>query len=350
MRCVTFQSDMKKAWDEYVQGHPHAWVGHISGMFEFASAHNKAKNYSQVVLDDRERIIGILPLFLSERRSHLLFKIRRLHSGSQLRSGPLIKLELHMSKTYENILYLLTEQVRKLAGSLSVDEVIIPYQCIVGDRTSIDYYGYLPLRSYGYQNTDVTAMILDLSMDESELFANLTSNCRKMIRRAIKEDAEVRPFTNRDHWLGCYDLNCGTLQKGAYSMQTMEVIWDEFIAPGYAHALGIYHQQNISNVIVTALLGSAGYYWIGLNARPVFLKGGANLAMWESIKHCKRMGCRYFEIGSKEFSDSKAIAISKFKEQFNGRPVSTLLGKLYPKPVKHALRQLLGALKSGHRN
>jgi hypothetical protein len=228
-----------------------------------------------------------------------------------------------------------------LARDRGAEQVSISYPSVVGERTSIEHFGYLPLKPFGYRELNTVGLLLDLRAGIESLWMRLNASCRNKIRRAEREGAQFHRVEDRQEWLDCYDLNVQTLGPQCLSRGTMELVWDEFVPSGLATVGAAKVGGQIASVVVVVGRGTSCYYWFSFNRRPLPLPGANNLALWHSILLWQGRGARFFELGSMEFGNPRQEHIATFKESFGGTPCYTLGGVLELKPSRRALRELL---------
>lgn len=336
-----YTEDKLRDWDAFVRNHPFASHGHLSANFSLARSRYGAQNRSLMMYAQDGSVTGILPLFEVQTKALRAIAGRELRSGVEFPGGPLIQ-ERIASRRQAQALDAFAAAAMRLARRRGIDRIAIGYPNIVGGRLSIDRFGYLPLKEYGYREKNGVYYYLDLHPGEEELFRNLKENCRRNIRAARNAGARVRMLESRDEWMGCYKHNLETLSDAqlTWSPEDMAVVWDEFVAPGHASALAVMLGGQIATVVVFIHFNGAGYYWIGLNRKPYILQGANHYALWEAILHCKSRNAAVFEIGSKSFEGEKLKSISIFKERFGGTPAYALSGVLELKPVKRHLLDL----------
>jgi len=347
MEIIPYSPSIRDKWDTFVSDHEYAWVGHYSATFELEKEFG-GENISCLVVDDRQNVIGILPLFLFEKR--LLRKtitLRTIRSGSTLRNGPLL-LETLSDKQKREALDLLVQHLIVIARASKVDDIHISYPVMHGEITCLEYYGYLPLKKYGFVEQNVVTMVKDLRSDEQALMASFQHNCRKKIRRCVEEGGEFVDVLDRAQWMDCYELNVQTFSAGGtnpYSRKGLEILWDNFVETGLAEVTAIRLKGTIICVQITAVRKNACYPWILFNSKPAPIPGANNLLEWKNMLHFKERGVEYFEIGSREFADNKQIQISLFKESFQGRDTYCLDGKLILRPIKESMLRIVSLLR-----
>jgi hypothetical protein len=343
VNVVRFAHDAEPEWRTFVEAHPDRSLGHLPGIAAFERLTSGATNRSLMVRDDSGRLVGVVPLFEIERRDLRAFRTRVLTSGTHLPSGPLLATSLsakqQQAATKAVAACLIDEAHRCGAHTLS-----IAYPTVIKGRPAVESLGVYPLRAYGFRESNVVAMVVDLARAEDELLADVDGKARNQLKRCRNAGAHARVLTSRDEWLGCEPLARMTLGAVAPSSEAMAALWDLFIQPGQAAAVATFHEERIASVVVITLFGAAAYYWFSFNAFPPPIPGTNGLALWEAVLTARRAGHAMFELGSMEFDDPKQIRIARFKAQFGGRLVYTLAGSIELRPLRRAAVQAAAAL------
>jgi hypothetical protein len=339
MHITSYSDSNLLEWDAFVAANPLASYGHLSSTFALARHHSGAVNRSLMLHADDGSLIGILPLFEIESRVLGVIPHRVLASGADFPAGPLFRKALAAAAQEEGLRMLL-EEAAALGHKLKADEIAINYPNVMGRVPSILKPGYLPLREYAYTERNKVYFLIDLRAEEKDLLANLRANCRNHIRSAQRKGVSVRALETRDEWLACDELNQQTLGSAKLSVKALEVIWDEFVAKGFATALAAVVDGSMVNVVVMVHFNRAAYYWFGFNRKPQPISGANQCALWEAILQCKRLKAEFLDLGSKSFAGDKLMAISTFKEAFGGAPTYSLCGALGLRPWKKQLVDL----------
>lgn len=340
MQIEEYNETRRADWDAFVAAHPHASFRHLSGLFALEAETSGARNRSLVIYDERNRLVGLLPLFEVVEPQLRYLRTRTLNSGTTLPGGPLFVLSLS-AKQQRDLLAELMAHVEGLARRIGAERVSISYPNVIGDETSIEHFGYLPLKRFGYREHNVVSLLLDLRAPRDVLFERLKYSCRKQINKCARDGLTFAQLTERADWLDCYDLNVQTLGRLAYTRRALELVWDEFVARDVATVTVARHAGRPLSVIVTVGLNASSYNWIAFNAKTGFMNGAHNFALWHTIELWQRRGVSFFEIGSMEFADAKQKNIGTFKESFGGRACYALGGTLTLKPARRAFFELL---------
>jgi hypothetical protein len=331
MKFLSYDPTKREEWDQFVLANPQAALGHLSSQFLLAGENPTTTNRSILMYEDSMQLVGLLPLYEVKFSVLRMLTIRTLASST----GPLMRPNLAPTEQGK-YLDALIDHVKSLAGELGVDRISITYPSIIEGQLAIERFGFLPLRKYGFTENNMLGTCLDLHRDETALLASLEKNCRYKIRKAEKDGVTISPIETREDWLACETLNEQTLGRHKHSGRTMEMVWDEFIAKGHAHAFVAKHQDRVISVEVIHTFGQCGYAWIAFNARPITIAGANNYLLWHSILRTKQLGASFFLMGTHEFSDdAKMQGISDFKKSFGGAPYYVLGGTLVRRKIKH---------------
>ena len=331
MKFLSYEPAKREEWDQFVLANPQAALGHLSSQFLLSEENVDVTNRSVLMYQDSMQLIGILPLYEVKYSVLRGFTVRTLASAT----GPLLRSNLAPAE-HRQFLDFLIDHVKSLADKLGVDRISITYPSIIEEQLAIERFGMLPLRRCGFIENNMLGTFLDLRRDEKELLASLEKGCRYKIRKAEKDGVSISPIETREDWLACEPLNEQTLGKQKHSRRMMELVWDEFIAKGHAHAFMAKQENRILSVEVIHTFRQTAYAWIAYNARPILVAGANNYLLWHCILHSKKLGIPFFLMGTHEFSDDvKMQGISDFKRSYGGTPYYVLGGTFVRRRIKH---------------
>ncbi|NIM97899.1 MAG: peptidoglycan bridge formation glycyltransferase FemA/FemB family protein, partial [candidate division Zixibacteria bacterium] len=168
----------KSVWNEWLSTTADAYVYHL---WEWGDVLCRTYGYTRyyVVAKDRDNIVGAFPLLYVKS---LIFGKRLISLPFVEYAGPLLKHGVRSSKA-QRILSHLMEYTTTLKGLLKADyvEVRQPPQRL---STLLPSFGFTPVHRH------VTFRI-DLTKDESELWAGLKKKARNSLRKAVKAGVEI---------------------------------------------------------------------------------------------------------------------------------------------------------------
>jgi hypothetical protein len=345
IRIVPHDASRTAAWDAFVESNPHAWVGHSSAVLRLEAALGN-RSFSLMALDGSDRVVAVAPLFLVQYTLSRMFQVRSLVSGTQLRGGPLLDAGMN-PKNRRALFAAFTAELEGIAGREQIDQVRIAFPHVFGDRLNTDIYPVFPLRDHGFSALANYTLLLPLGGGPERLFKGITPPARRQIKRAKAAGAECVAITDRQQWLDCDELNRDTFtaeEADAFSLEFLQLAWDELVATGLGQVFGVRHQGQLVNAVLTVGTRHSQYIWLLFSRQPRPLAGANDMLFWYVIETLAEQGCNYLEVGSMDFDDPRMKAISDFKRKFGAQPRPSLEGLLVYSDLKLTGAHLVGAL------
>jgi hypothetical protein len=347
MEVAPYDPARRAEWDEFVHSNPLAGTGHLSGQFVLNESLGSGTNRSLMLYEERE-LVGVLPLYLTSDTQLQFLKVRSISSPGA--AGPLLKASLPRTKAKEGM-NLLMKSMQELARETKADRITVSYPSVIGGMLAVERFGVLPLRTYGFHETNMAGWYIDLRQSENELFAQLEHKCRNMVRRAKRSGAEIVTVQDRAAWLSCESLVEETFGSMKYSRKTLEIIWDEFVSKGLAFVNAVTFEGRILNVVVTSIFNQVAYYWYSFNKKQSPVPGGNNAVVWHAMLQNRSLGCRFFLVGTLYFeADEKNLNIVSFKRSFGGTPYYVMGGTLNLRRGRTLFLELATEWRNGLRN
>lgn len=344
-KFIPFDETRRPAWDAFVAANPHAWVGHDSACIDFERSLGH-ESFSHLILDERDAVVGVTPLFFVSYARARLFKFKAMVTGTSLRAAPLADAKMP-PKTRRDFWRAWAAWARAEAAARGVDEIRVGFPHFIGAERVFDFYEFSPLRECGFADIPNLTMLKDLAAADGEMCASFDKHCRNSMRKALAAGAEWVAVTDRDQWLAFEELNRQTFAEeaaDAYSRRTLEIIWDRFVARGLARVAALRHEGRYLCASVRAGNKNSEYNWLLFNERPRTLKGATNLHICRDLEDMRARGVRWCELGSMEFDDPRQRGIADFKRSFGGRVQTSMDCKLCLSPLKAASAEFLQAL------
>ncbi len=156
---------------------------------------------------------------------------------------------------------------------------------------------------------------LNLS-DENQMFKNLSQGHRRNIKKALKNNLEIRFEISRASIEHFYRLNCLTRKKHGLPPQPKSFFHNFFkylVAEGFATIVTARHREKIVAAAIFLHSYDKIIYKYGAS-HPKFLDLRANhLVMWETIKYFSEKNYHIFEFGKTEISNQ---GLRRFKLGF----------------------------------
>ncbi len=191
--------------------------------------------------------------------------------------------------------------------------------------------------------------VIDLTRSEEDIWADIHSKHRNVIRKAEKNDVKV--ICGGSELIGQYlYAEKETMERSGLPSGTAEEylnMFDEF----KDHVLVFLARQgeNIQGGAIILYDEAMGYYMHGASINtPV--TGAMNYVQWEIIKHLKALGVkRYSFVGCRinEDEDSKYHGIQLFKKRFGGELIEGRMFKVINNHMKYSLYKYLIKIRTG---
>jgi hypothetical protein len=167
----------------------------------------------------------------------------------------------------------------------------------------------------GYQSRTRFSYIIDLHKTEAELWDNLSSEKRKSINKAKKDNVEIRE--TGDYEL-VYELVLKSLRRNdkAANVELIHRIISQYPLKGDCMAFIAYHSGKPIAATFCIHDGTRAIYLFGGIDENNKHHGAAVSCMWQSILMSKNKGLKYFD-----FEGSMNVTIEKYFREFGGQIV-----------------------------
>lgn len=181
-------------------------------------------------------------------------------------------------------------------------DIALPYK--VHDTQPFIWDGFRSLNRYSY--------VLDLTVDEETLWENLSSEKRKSINKAKKENIVVGPTTDHKAALGLIRKSLSRAGKSAND-RILEAILLRYASPENSITFIAAHDGSpVSAVFCVLDRESAVYLFGGLDA-GASNHGAAVSCMWHAILKARELGLKKFD-----FEGSMHPGIERYFREFGG--------------------------------
>jgi len=169
-----------------------------------------------------------------------------------------------------------------------------------------------PFAWSGYHVTPTYTYLLDLGRSDDELWARLSSDRRKAVRKAAKDGIEVQPTFDAARVLALVRATFRR-QRLAFHEAVAAAALRDFLAPGRGFAfVATRDGVDLATVFCLADRATATYLLGGYD--EAHRHGGAGaLAMWEAIRHARALG-----LATYDFEGSSVPAIEQYFRGFGG--------------------------------
>jgi len=190
---------------------------------------------------------------------------------------------------------------------------------------------YAPFGSY----------ILNLQVDEDNLWKKIHSKHKNVIRRAIREKVEIKE--GLEYFDEVYDVIAYTLEKNGMGMEDKDGLKNKILnLQNNFLIIGSYCENKIQSSAIIPYDKSKGYYIYGGSIDKPML-GSHNLLQWEVIKKLKLLGVQEYDfVGARiEPKTEKLKGIQRFKSRFGTSLKEGYLWKYPLNPLKFHLFEFL---------
>jgi hypothetical protein len=148
---------------------------------------------------------------------------------------------------------------------------------------------------------------IDLTPEPEMIFKSFADTNRRNIRKAEKSGISVKHENSLDAVRSFFYLNCLTRREHGLPPQPWKFfdnLWKIFLATGKGFITLVSYDGRAIAGNVYLIFGDKVLYKYGAFDRSFQYLRPNNLAMWESIKHCRKIGCRRFYLGRTELHHS----------------------------------------------
>ena len=292
------------SWNEYVRKNSHSHVYHL---WEWGDLLCRTYNYDRHywAVKKGDEIIGVFPcLFVRS----LIFGQRLISLPFVEYAGPILKNKMD-SATSRVVLTQLLDSTLKLSKKLRADYTEIRHPQI-SLASLLQPVGFEPVQRHVTFN-------IDLTKEESGLWAQLDKKCRNSLRKAMRSgiDVEEVDSNNLEQYYYLYLQSQKRLGSPPNSFDFFQNLYDAFKPGGYLKmTLAVYDSKPIAGVIV--LCFREKLYWFGnvTNRKYVHLNP-TNLLLWRMIQCGIENSFSVFDLGETRKED---IGIYHFKSGWGG--------------------------------
>ncbi len=269
-------------------------------------------DYGWICGYEDDELLFVMP-FLEKRK--WIFRYIQIQSETIILKG-----------SKENEKEFLNLAISKIKQDGKIDFISQPKTNVVFD-TFPDGAIYSPFGSY----------MVDLSLDEEQLFKNIHTKHKNVIKRAMKNDVTVK--FGYEVFDDAYDTISSTLSRNNMSMIEKQKLLRLYDTNSKNFLVGCsYLEDKPQGAVIILYDNQKGYYFWGGTSEDLNL-GANNLLHWEVIKKLKSLCVAYYDfVGARiNTKDQRLLGIQRFKSRFG----ATLKhGYLWKYPIKQWKYQL----------
>lgn len=178
---------------------------------------------------------------------------------------------------------------------------------------------------------------IDLGQPEEMLWKNLHSKHRNVIRKAMKEDVEIR--CGMEYADIAHKMISETLKRSKLKFMGLEA-FNAFLVSLEKNVkiFTAYHDGIVQGCAVIPFSSFSAYYLYGGSASKT-ITGANNLLQWKAIQKFQEMGVKYYDfVGVRINPDknSKQAGLTMFKKRFGSRLKQGYMWKCSINPLQYA--------------
>lgn len=279
-----------------------------------------SKNYAYICGYEDEKLSYVLPYI---EKKNWIFRYIQIQSETIVINGS--------KKREKEFLNLAISEIKDQA---KIDFISQPKTSAVFD-TFPDGAIYTSFGSY----------VIDLSLDEEQLFKNIHTKHKNVIKRAIKNSVVVK--FGKDRLDDAYKIIYDTLKRNSMSMINKDKLIKLMDTNETNLLIGCsYLEDKIQSAVIILYDDYKGYYFWGGTSENLSL-GSNNLLHWEVIKKLKNLGVEYYDfVGARlNTQDQRLLGIQRFKSRFGATLKQGYLWKYPIKKWKYELFSFMYKLK-----
>jgi len=293
----------------------------------FRNVIEKTKNYEWywVGVEHDGTIIGSLAAYdiIDTVAGGMISTRRRMVLG-----GPLIR--VHDEKIRNECMAMLLDGIRRIGKK--------PY--FIEFRNLFDMSNYDKIfKSKGYKFEEHLNFIIDVTVGEEELLKRLSSDGRRMVKRALNKGLIVSEVTNLSEIDTFYNILLRTYACKGLPIPDKSLFISCFTELKDNERRFLVAKNEQEQIVAGRLLLIAGpnmYDWYAA-ADSKFLDRRPNeLLVWSALRLAIRLGLKTFDFGGAGRPDEK-YGVREFKKKFGGRLVNFGRYNLMVKPVRTAI-------------
>lgn len=298
------------------------------------------------------RILALLPLFISDKTSLRIIKIKCLDTGV---TGPVVAANVVGQKNRTNVLRALFKYVDEIAKKEKIDILQVRISNCAPGNLPPNRPGLNPLWHCGLTqpycsslNSNVlpeVSRIIDLTKAENDILMEMDEDCRSAIRQAQRNGLGI--IDPENELAEYYRLHVETWNQTGLTPHEKEyfISMEKHLKPYKAMKyLFAGREGNIYSSVLLLKYKNAVFYWGNASRRECLKYRPNNYILWEAIRWARSERCGWFELGLYYPYLSKAdklYSVGKYKEQFGKDYLVNFNGQKYYHLRKLMLLKLL---------
>lgn len=346
LRIASLEEIGAENWDAFAAETPEAWLWHRSAICHGLSCWPGYLDISYGVLDERGRIVALMPLHCIESRG--LMKSRQLHSlgGPALAQGIVGKARVALIEFI----------VESLDAALSRYDAMWAYArtaTLTPAYVASPGWAISPLTLFGFEERSDSTWIVNLNRSEDDIRAGYSQLTRRELRKADETVSTIREAQGSKDLETYYALHTETYARTGASPHPFDyfrIIFEKLVPSGLARVLFFERGGKVVAAQNTGLWKAGAVYYSGasLNEKDA----GENRALFDrQIMGARGAGCHFYETGQAYLmpANPKERGLSNFKASFGAvlarQPAGLRRGKELIPRLQAALADFRNAVR-----
>jgi hypothetical protein len=314
-------------WDTLVNASSDGWVFSLWGWQELIeSVDSWALEDHSFAIKEGSRLLAVVPL-------HYHPASASMGSSGWGGSGPVIDARLQ-GKSRRNLMDMAIQHGIRLARSRNANRFEIPLSPVTGTSTTCSW-GVNPLVFHGLDDRSGLAQVVDLARSDEQLWAELSADARRQIKRARDAGIRVEPVDWTRHLERYYDLHVATYKRTGVSPHPRAYFEGIAVRTAVTGHSVLWAAFDVDRTVLAyhnmAKMGSGASYHTGCSAVGAGPSGASYLLFWEAMLGARRDGVRWYDCGAVfpgKSASEKQKGLSAFKNKFGGEPHRQFVGVL----------------------
>ncbi|EKE18972.1 MAG: methicillin resistance protein [uncultured bacterium] len=282
-----------------------------------------------------EEIVGVAFVYkINAKRGSFLF----------CPHGPLIK------ENWQENFKILFEYLQSLAKKEKADFIrISPLEIKTNEKTSF-------FKNLGFLDAPIhmhpeLGWLLDISLSEEQLLANMKKRTRYSINKAKKDGVEIFSMDNASHVEEFYPIYLETAKRQVFVPFSLEYIKKEFEIFSKENKILVFFAKYKGEIITTAMIiytNGSGFYHHGASIRKYSNITSAELLQWSAILEAKKRGLKLYNFWGISPEDNKNhpwTGVTQFKKGFGGFAEEYVHAQDYPVTLKYWLNYTIETIR-----
>ena len=331
MELIKYSDITSKSWNQYMEQLEGCSFSYLAEniQFQIEYAKNVIANESFILIVDK-KIIGAACIYIYEDEK----KQKSISWGGRYCPAPIVN-QRQDYRNCEKYSKLLMEEIEKIQKKYNCRSVRLKFEPIGNALHQCKLLNYNYLLKYGYNDTSLLTQIIDLRLDEKEIYSEIRKGHKSDIKRGM--DYTIRFYNEKnitekeiELYREIYEYDAGMVTRNS----EMYYSYYEFVKARHGVLAIAYKADSPVAVMIVTKFKNMAYYSSYaektdcLDGKPV-----GHVLQWEMMKYLKEDGIDFYEIGEQVFGqydrgteEAKLVNISTFKRGFGGYTVPMFRG------------------------